>query len=139
MCMQFLVLLGAVGGAIAIAAAQPQAVAAVADAHDKHVNLRVLPADISKPKLGVLMRGYRRDLGVECSYCHVQDRDSGGYDYASDENPKKEIARLMIGMLDDINDRHLAGLGGDRRYAAAVTCGSCHQGRANPPAWEPRR
>lgn len=107
-------------------------------AHAKHVNLRVLPADIGVPQLGKLMRRYERELGVGCSYCHVQDRDTGKFDYASDENAKKEIARVMIAMLDDINNRHLASLGGDTRYAAQVGCGSCHQGRANPPAFEAR-
>ncbi|MFT3763811.1 MAG: c-type cytochrome [Pseudoxanthomonas sp.] len=114
-----------------------------AGAHDlsgaRHVNLQVLPADLGVPRLGRLMKGYKRDLGVECSYCHVENRDTGKLDYASDENPKKAIARIMISMLDDINDRHLAQLGGDVRYAAPVTCGSCHRGRANPPAWEGAR
>jgi len=42
----------------------------------------------------------------------------------------------MISMLTDINDKYLAQLGGDRRYAVPVTCGSCHQGQSNPPAFE---
>lgn len=103
------------------------------------VNLQVLPKDITVATLKRLMRGYERELGVECSYCHVENRDTGELDYVSDENPKKEIARIMIAMLEDINGRHLAQLGGDRRYAADVSCGSCHQGRANPPSWEMRR
>jgi len=73
---------------------------------------------------------------VSCSYCHVEDRDSGVIDYASDENPRKHTARIMISMLNDINDKHLAQLGGDRRYAQPVTCASCHQGRASPPVFE---
>lgn len=104
-----------------------------------HVNLKVLPADIGIPQLGRLMKRYERELGVSCSYCHVEDRDTGKLDYVSEENPKKEIARLMIAMTDDINKRHLAKMGGDPRYAANVTCGTCHQGRANPPDWEARR
>ena len=100
-------------------------------------NLQVLPAQLSRASVRSLMKQYERALGVSCSYCHVEDGDSGVIDYASDENPRKHTARLMISMLDEINDKHLAQLGGDRRYAQPVTCGSCHQGRATPQAFEP--
>lgn len=99
-------------------------------------NLQVLPKDLSGRSLDRLMKRYGQDLGVECSYCHVENRDTGKLDYASDENPKKHIARIMITMLDDINEGHLAQLGADTRYAAGVTCGSCHRGRANPQPYE---
>jgi hypothetical protein len=100
-------------------------------------NLQVLPEMSSRASVRSLMKQYERDLGVSCSYCHVEDRDSGFIDYASDDNPRKNIARIMISMLNDINEKHLSALGGDRRYAQAVTCGSCHQGRTSPPAFEP--
>ena len=101
------------------------------------VNLQVLPGDIAPASLGRLMKKYGQDLGVECSYCHVENRDTGKLDYVSDDNPRKQSARVMIGMLQEINDRYLGQLSGDSRYAAQVTCGSCHQGRANPPPFEP--
>ena len=99
-------------------------------------NLLVLPAQSSRASVRSLMKQYERELGVSCSYCHVEDRDSGVIDYASDENPRKHTARIMISMLNDINEKHLAQLGGDRRYAQPVTCASCHQGRASPPVFE---
>jgi hypothetical protein len=104
----------------------------------KPVNLRVLPKDISARELGKQMKGFEADLGVTCSHCHVQDTVTRKFDYASDENPDKTTARLMITMLKDINDKYLAELGGDRRYTAPVTCGSCHQGQSSPPPFEPR-
>ncbi len=104
----------------------------------KPSNLQVLPSDMSVSSLGKLMKRYERDLGVSCSYCHVENRDTGKLDYVSDENPRKQTARIMMTMLDDINDRHLAQLGSDHRYATGVTCGSCHQGRSTPPAFEGR-
>jgi len=107
--------------------------------HSKLVNLQVLPRDIAPVRLGRLMKQYEADLGVTCSYCHVENRETGKLDYASDDNPAKQTARIMMTMLDDINDRHLSQLAGDRRYAVPVTCGSCHQGRSNPQAYEPRR
>lgn len=105
----------------------------------RHQNLQSLPEDITVPRLARLMKRYEKDLGVACSYCHVENRETGKLDYVSDDNPKKNIARIMIAMLDDINDKHLSRLGGDQRYSTPVTCGSCHLGRANPQAWEARR
>jgi hypothetical protein len=105
--------------------------------HVKPVNLKVLSPDISTAELGHLMRGFEKDLGVTCSHCHVEDPATRQFNYASDENPAKAQARMMIIMLKDINDKYLVQLGGDRRYAVPVTCGSCHQGQSSPPAFEP--
>jgi hypothetical protein len=55
-------------------------------------NLQVLPAQLSRASVRSLMKQYERALGVSCSYCHVEDRDSGVIDYASDENPRKHTA-----------------------------------------------
>lgn len=122
-----------VSGAVLSAGAQD-----AEGANSRPQNLQVLPKDLAPRSLVRLMKRYEQDLGVTCSYCHVENRDTGKLDYVSDENPKKHIARIMIAMLDDINDRHLAQLGADARYAAGVTCGSCHRGRANPQAFEGR-
>ncbi len=59
-------------------------------------------------------------------------------DYVSDDVPAKQAARVMIAMLNDINDKYLTQLGRDARYAVPVTCGSCHQGRSSPPEFEAR-
>jgi len=98
-------------------------------------NLKVLPRDIPAASIGKLMKRYEEDLGVSCSYCHVENPQTQKFDYASDDNPVKETARIMIAMLNDINSKYLAQLG-DRRYAVPVTCGSCHQGQSNPPGFE---
>src|SRR5690349_4772579 len=76
----------------------------------KLVNLQVLPADTPPRHIGPLMKRYGKDLGVSCSYCHVENQDTGRIDYVSDDNPKKHVARVMISMLADINDRHLSQL-----------------------------
>jgi photosynthetic reaction center cytochrome c subunit len=104
----------------------------------KPVNLQVLPKETSSASVGKLMKRFEKELGVSCSHCHVEDPQTQKLDYASDENPRKQTARLMIAMLDDINNKYLAQLGSDRRYAVPVTCGSCHQGQSSPPAFEPR-
>lgn len=135
-----LLLMGSALSAAAIATSPlpEQAGAASEPPRTKPVNLKVLPGDITPTSLGRLMKKYGQDLGVECSYCHVENRDTGKLDYVSDENPRKQTARVMVGMLQEINDKYLGQLGGDSRYAAQVTCGSCHQGRSSPPPFEPR-
>lgn len=102
----------------------------------KPTNLQVLPQDLSPAKLGKLMRRFSKDLGVKCSHCHVEVPHTQKLDYASDDNPRKVTARLMISMVKDINENYLAQLGGDRRYSVPVTCGSCHQGQSTPPEFE---
>ena len=104
--------------------------------HGKHSNLRILPTDISGEDIDKLMHGYEKQLGVPCGYCHEQNVETKEINYASDENPMKQTARLMISMTSDINKKYLAQLG-DRRYAQPITCGNCHRGRAQPPDFEP--
>lgn len=100
-------------------------------------NLKVLPQSITEDELKKRMHEYEQGLGVPCGYCHVQDAQTKQIDYASDDNPIKQTARLMITMTRDINTKYLAQLG-DRRYAQPVTCGNCHQGQADPPDFEPK-
>jgi hypothetical protein len=57
-------------------------------------------------------------LGVTCAYCHTKD-------WESDEKEAKDVARGMIAMVRDINERHFAGETG-------VTCNTCHQGDPKP-------
>ncbi|MBL8271211.1 c-type cytochrome [Steroidobacter sp.] len=102
------------------------------------VNLQVLPKTLSGASIRKLMKSYSRELGVSCSHCHVEDPQTQTMDYALDDKPNKQTARLMIAMLNDINDKHLAQLGRDPRYSVPVTCGSCHLGQSTPPEYEAR-
>ena len=85
-------------------------------------NLKVLPADISVDSLLEVMAGFTRALGVRCTYCHVgrdaQPLDS--IDFASDERPAKEKARLMLRMVAAINGEHLSRLATRRTPTASV-------------------
>jgi hypothetical protein len=99
-------------------------------------NLRVLPKDSSAADIKILMDRYGQELGVKCEYCHTQDPQTQKLDYASDDNPAKQTARVMIAMLDEINSKYLAQLD-DQKYAVPVSCGNCHQGQADPPTFEP--
>lgn len=84
-------------------------------------NLRVLPADTN---IRQTMTAFRAALGVQCNYCHVQG------DFASDDNPKKNMARNMLRIAADIN----AGFADGKRH---VTCYTCHHGEAMPKSEAP--
>ena len=77
-------------------------------------NLQILKAEDLRPT----MMMFTRALGVRCDYCHVQDR-------ASDENPKKVTARMMLTLAHDINARFPDG-------KVRVTCYTCHRGSTRP-------
>lgn len=76
--------------------------------------LKVPPADI-----GAVMGSFRLALGVQCEFCHVKG------DFASDENPKKDVARTMIVLAQDVNAKFPDG-------KQHVTCYTCHRGAQQP-------
>lgn len=92
-------------------------------------NLQVLPKNMSKDDLKAYMKAQSKALGVECDYCHDVP------DMASDKNEKKLIARKMIQMTNDINDKWLKGIKDAEKNK--VGCGTCHQGKEVPPKWAP--
>jgi hypothetical protein len=101
-------------------------------------NLQVIPKDTSQAQIFELMARYNLELGVACTFCHAQDAQTQQVDFASDENPMKQVARIMIGMVHDINHKYLSQVG-DRRYAKPISCGNCHQGQTYPPGFDPAR
>ena len=82
-------------------------------------NLKVLPSTMDRAAVVGVMRNFTAGLGVQCTYCHVQ----GQFD--SDENPKKETARMMMKMVGQIN----MGFGDGKQH---VSCFTCHRGAEMP-------
>src|SRR5262245_19317334 len=68
-------------------------------------NLQIYPKDIARPELIVTMQAFVQQLGVQssggCGYCHVGTAPQ--FDFASDANPKKTVARKMILMSREIS------------------------------------
>ncbi|MEN8145593.1 MAG: c-type cytochrome [Gemmatimonadota bacterium] len=96
---------------------------------DSAENLQVLPADFSGQRIRAVMTGFTRTLGVRCSHCHVGEEGQplSTYDFPSDENPKKNVARTMLKMLGDINQTlNTIEPSGER---VNMWCGTCHRGR----------
>src|SRR5258708_995613 len=67
-------------------------------------NLQVYPKDIPRPQLIATMQGFVAALGVQasggCGYCHVGTAPQ--FEFASEANPKKNVARKMILMSREI-------------------------------------
>ena len=106
----------------------PAAGAAVAQIPDEFTNLKVLPENISKRDLVGVMRGFAGALGVRCSRCHVGDdpEDLSTFDFASDDKDEKLVARGMITMVSEINDKLIPDAG--RIDHEQVQCVTCHRG-----------
>ncbi len=105
---------------------------ATAQIPDKFTNLQVLPKETPKAELVSIMRNYAGDLGVRCGFCHAggDPNTLQGVNFASDENDKKKTARLMIRMVQSINNDHLSKLG--VKPPAQVTCLTCHRRNSDP-------
>jgi hypothetical protein len=69
-------------------------------------------------------QSFRLALGVQCDFCHVKG------DFASDENAKKDIARTMIVLAQDVNAKFPDG-------KEHVTCYTCHRGDQEPKTAPP--
>jgi len=82
-------------------------------------NLKILK--ISGPQLQETMRSFNTALGVQCNHCHVPG------DFASDANPKKEMARTMLTMTREINGHFPSSEG-----VMKVRCYTCHRGAVAP-------
>jgi tetratricopeptide (TPR) repeat protein len=96
-------------------------------------NLLVLPEDFPPERMRAVMIGFTRALGVRCSYCHVGEEGQPltTYDFVSDDNPKKDIARTMYRMLGVINDS-LQTIDPSGPSRVNMWCHTCHRGLARP-------
>jgi photosynthetic reaction center cytochrome c subunit len=86
-------------------------------------NLQVLPPNAD---VAFAMQVFDDALGVNCLYCHVQG------DFASDANPKKDIARKMLRMLGQIDLSFPSSTGAFPAGFHEVDCTTCHRGSVKP-------
>jgi hypothetical protein len=115
---------GVVLAAIALTAVVPAAAQQPAEgktAEQVYKNIQVLK-DIPADQINVSMHLVVGELGVDCTYCHV-DHDPAHF--ALDDNPRKETARKMMRMVIDLNNNSFGG-------RQVVTCYTCHQGHPKP-------
>ncbi len=109
------------GAAIAIAA-----LASGAAERDAGTGYQLENVEVLDPSMGLKaarrhMMAQNEALGVKCRDCHdVRD-------FPSDEMPLKIIARDMMKMTRDINEKWFPGQDAD-----VVTCWTCHRGNRVP-------
>jgi hypothetical protein len=109
--------MGVVGLAIAIGFFVAPARSSSPQKKTDFENIKVMNA-LSDSEIMGAMRQWQDDLGTNCSHCHA------GTDFASEDNPKKQTARVMFKMLTTINKDFLNG---------KASCALCHRGSTTPP------
>jgi photosynthetic reaction center cytochrome c subunit len=107
--------------AVAGAQAQPEQKPAMAEQAFKNVRvLKGIPVDQFMATMGF----FSASLGETCTDCHSAE-SGGNWDKYADDNPRKDTARRMIGMMNAINKTYFAG-------KREITCYSCHRGVERP-------
>ncbi len=101
--------------------AQPERKPAMSEQAFKNVRvLKGIPVDQFMATMGF----FSASLGETCTDCHSAE-SGGNWDKYADDNPRKNTARAMIGMMNAINKTYF---GGKRE----ITCYSCHRGVERP-------
>ena len=85
-------------------------------------NVQVLKGTTVNEFMGT-MGAFSAALGMSCEDCHNAD-DSSWANYAAD-NPRKQMARVMVTMMAAINKTNFRG-------RQMVTCYTCHRGQDRP-------
>ena len=99
-------------------------------ATDTYKNVKVL-TDVSAAEFMRLQHAITQWVSPKqgCGFCHA------GGDYASEANPMKDAARVMLRMV-----RHVNADWGNHVNPAGVTCYTCHRGQPIPAeTWFPSR
>ena len=78
--------------------------------------------------LRIMNLGYSRSLGVNCSFCHVDDH------WDKEDSTRKQTARDMSAMVHTINDSLLKSIEGlkSKKEPPIVNCTTCHRGQPKP-------
>jgi hypothetical protein len=102
----------------------------------KLTNIKVFPATATFDEVDHAMDQFKVDLGVKCNFCHAPEKDNPRkMDMASDANPVKSIARDMIRMTNEMNQKYIATIKhteSDSAKIQLITCNTCHRGVPKP-------
>lgn len=97
-------------------------------------NLKVLPEDISRDSLVLLMRSFSFATGLRCEGCHVMGENGSfrGAKFDLDDKLPKRQARYMLKMVNRLNAEVLPALPGRDDPPLLVECKTCHRGIRKP-------
>lgn len=99
----------------------------------QYKNLKVLPKNTTKQQMDSVMKHFSVALGVKCNFCHVYNQEQKSMDFASDGNNHKAVAREMMKMTSNINNKYFDVKKAERLDAdLEVTCYTCHNGKVHP-------
>lgn len=100
-------------------------------------NLTVMPATTTPAQLRGAMLAFSSALGVRCTHCHTGTEETplAERDFASDDNPRKAMARAMMQMTWALNSQTLSAIEGLNQ--PRVSCYSCHRGAVTPALTPP--
>lgn len=104
----------------------------------EHKNLQILPKDISQEKLKAIMDDFCASMNVKCGFCHVRNKDTNEWDYASDAKGHKKEARDMMKMTNELNEKWFGVDLSEPDPKVAITCYSCHRGEEHPVVSAPK-
>lgn len=101
-------------------------------------NLQVLPKTITRAELSTVMRGIATELGVSCNHCHVGPANLQGMNFATDEKRTKQVARVMLAMTRDMNEKYVSTIPAGTEPRQPVRCVTCHRRATKPtrPLWD---
>ena len=107
---------------------------ASAGTFDDAKNLQALPEETSANELRAMMRAISMGTGNRCSACHVGEveADLSTYDFSLDDKEKKQNARKMIEMTQEINAALASAFPDAEEPLVSVTCATCHRGQSKP-------
>ena len=97
-------------------------------------NLKILPKNITKLQMDSVMKSFTVALGVKCNFCHVRLNDEKqSWNFPSDSNKHKNIARQMMRMTSDINKKYFDVKNSKALNAdLELTCYTCHRSKPHP-------
>src|SRR5499433_657628 len=89
--------------------------------------LKGIPVDEFMNTMGFIAAS----TNYNCADCHVEPKVEGDWSVYAQETPRKETARRMIRMVQEINRTNFSG-------ARVVTCYTCHRNLQGAPKITPR-
>lgn len=99
-------------------------------------NLHILPKNITEKQMDSVMHHFSASLNVGCDFCHIKKEVAGNedWDWASDKNKHKLVARDMMRMTNKLNDEYFpySGKAENMSTILTVTCFTCHNGSKEP-------
>ncbi|HZH66611.1 MAG TPA: c-type cytochrome [Flavisolibacter sp.] len=103
-------------------------------------NLKILPKNITEQQMDSVMHHFTASLNVKCNFCHVRNEETKEWDHASDANKHKLVAREMMTMTNNLNDKYFPYSGKAENLSSilTVTCFTCHNGQKEPATKAPR-